>query len=150
MRVFDFIALGRTPHTNAFGRLSKLDINKVEEAIKALNIEHLKEEFTTNISDGERQLVAIARAFAQDTPIILLDEPTAFLDYLNKKTALELLKTNAEKFMKCIVLSSHDLELCIDAKIPFLVVNNSKKEIIYCEAPLSLDSIIEQAFKSSN
>ena len=104
-----------------------------------LSITHLLEKFTDEISDGERQLCAVARAFVQETPVILLDEPTAFLDYINRKKLLALLKLLSAEKNKCIVLSTHDLDLCLDHSIPFLLAAHweirlhtslSKEEII--------------------
>ena len=144
--VYEFVALGRTPYTNAFGRLTQEDRMAVEEALKDLHIIHLKDKFVNQVSDGERQLVSIARAFAQDTPIILLDEPTAYLDYQNKKRVLKILTENASRLNKCILMSSHDLELSIDAGIPFVVINATSKTITLHKAPVNKQRIIDEAF----
>ena len=78
LKTKDFIALGRTPYTNALGRLNKSDLEVVNETIELLQLQVLQDKFTTELSDGERQLSAIARAITQQTDIIILDEPTAF------------------------------------------------------------------------
>jgi iron complex transport system ATP-binding protein len=116
MRAAEYVALGRTPHTNAFGRLTEKDLKKVNDSIEALSISHLADKFTTELSDGERQLFAIARILAQETQFIFLDEPTAFLDYSNKKRVLEKLIEIARTMNKSIVYSSHDLEFNLCAK----------------------------------
>lgn len=146
LEVSQCIALGRTPYTNALGRLSKQDNEQVDKAIAALEIERLRGKFTNNLSDGERQLVAIARALAQDTPIILLDEPTAFLDYPNKQTVLQFLQKISQDQDKCILLSSHDIDLSIDAQCPFLVIPSTSKEAILLSAPIDKIELLNIAF----
>lgn len=114
LRATEFVALGRTPYTNAFGRLTKKDVQIVEESMETLGINHLMQRFTAELSDGERQLCAIARILAQETDYIFLDEPTAFLDYSNKKRVLEKLSEIAKSLNKSIIYSSHDLELALE------------------------------------
>ncbi|MEI8115940.1 MAG: ABC transporter ATP-binding protein [Flavobacteriia bacterium] len=121
LKVKDYLALGRAPYTDAFGRLDSKDWQIIEEVASDLSIEHLLEKYTDQISDGERQLCSVGRAFVQETPVILLDEPTAFLDYINRKNLLELLIRLATGKNKCIVLSTHDLDLCLEQPIPFLL-----------------------------
>ncbi len=144
LKVLDFVALGRTPFTNALGRLTSNDLKIVAEAIDALNINELADKFTSELSDGERQLTAIARAIAQETSIILLDEPTAFLDYSNKMRVLELLKRIAQEMNKCIVMSSHDIDLSIDSNCPFLVLSEAGIQLL--ETPVSKQQVLELAF----
>ena len=130
LKVRDYVNLGRSPYTNAFGRLVEKDHLIVSEAIKLLQIEYLSDKFTTELSDGERQLTAIARAIAQQTDIIILDEPTAFLDYANRKKVMELMKKIATELNKCIIVSSHDLELCLESEVELLVVNKELKQLV--------------------
>jgi iron complex transport system ATP-binding protein len=130
LKVYDYIALGRTPYTNLFGRLSTHDHVQIANAIKTLGIEYLSDKLTTEISDGERQLCAIARALAQETPIITLDEPTAFLDYANRVKVLTMLKTLALEQQKCIVLSSHDIEICLEMSLPILYIDSINNQLI--------------------
>jgi iron complex transport system ATP-binding protein len=138
LRVRDYIALGRTPYTNAFGRLSQIDWSLVDEAIGFLQLEKMSGYFTTQLSDGERQLVAIARAVAQQTDLIILDEPTAFLDYANRKKVMQLMKLIAEQLNKCILISSHDLELCLESEISMLVIDKHKQQLVHY-GPKSID-----------
>ena len=126
LSVFDYLAFGRSPYTNNFGSLSSDDIQVIQEVVKELNIAHLLEKCTSEISDGERQLCAVARALIQTTPIILLDEPTAFLDYLNRQKLVQLLVLIAEKQHKTIILSSHDIDICIENSLEFLIVSEKK------------------------
>jgi len=129
LKVKDYLALGRAPYTDAYGRLDSKDWQIVEEVATDLSIQHLLEKYTDQISDGERQLCSVGRAFVQETPVILLDEPTAFLDYINRKNLLELLVRLATDKNKCIVLSTHDLDLCLDQSLPFLLAANGEMNL---------------------
>ncbi|MDP4684703.1 MAG: ABC transporter ATP-binding protein [Crocinitomicaceae bacterium] len=130
LKVYDYIALGRTPYTNLFGRLSSEDHIQIQHAINTLGIDYLSDKLTTEISDGERQLCSIARALAQETPIITLDEPTAFLDYANRVKVLSILKSLATNQHKCIVLSSHDIDICLEMNLPILYIDSSSNHLI--------------------
>lgn len=107
----EVVEMGRTPYSSFLGTLRSDDHEKVEQAIEACQIENLLSREVGTLSDGERQRVMIARALAQDTPIILLDEPTAFLDFPAKVETLTLLRSIAHEQGKTILLSTHDLEL---------------------------------------
>jgi iron complex transport system ATP-binding protein len=147
LKVKDYIALGRTPYTNALGRLDETDLKVVNETIVLLQLEKLQDKFTTELSDGERQLAAIARAIAQQTEIIILDEPTAFLDYANRKKVMELMKKISIELNKCVIVSSHDLELCLESEIDLVVVNKKLKKLTFYEAnSLSKVELIEIGF----
>jgi iron complex transport system ATP-binding protein len=126
---FEYVAIGRTPYTNALGRLSEIDKIQIAKSLGILNISYLSDKFTTQMSDGERQLLQIARALAQETPYILMDEPTAFLDYSNKRNLIEKLQGIAQVQQKCILLSCHDIEICLENKLPFLIVSEKDKRI---------------------
>jgi len=97
MRVYDLVAMGRYPYTGYFGRLSVLDHEIIDEAIALAGIEPLKERFLDQLSDGERQKVMIARALAQETPFIILDEPMAFLDFPSKLELMQILRNLASE-----------------------------------------------------
>lgn len=111
LTVDDVVALGRIPHTGLTGRLTPKDHEAVGQAIALCGIEHLRQRPLSQLSDGERQRAMIARAIAQDTPLILLDEPTAFLDFPGKVETLRLLARLAHDEGKTILLSTHDLEI---------------------------------------
>lgn len=113
LKVYDVVALGRAPHTNWTGRLTATDHEQVKKALALVGMSSFADKCIANLSDGERQRVMIARALAQDTPIILLDEPTAFLDLPNKYEIFLLLKRLAEQEDKCIVCSTHDLDIAL-------------------------------------
>ena len=109
--VFDVVMLGRLPYANAFGMNTSKDFEAVEYAIETLKIEKLKLPQFNILSDGEKQMVMIARAIAQSTPIIILDEPTAFLDVVNRHTIIRMLKEISVKHQKTIIFSTHDVDL---------------------------------------
>lgn len=113
LTVFELIALGRQPYTNWIGKLSEQDNEQVKNAIKMTNINHLAHKKHDEISDGQLQKVLIARALAQDTPLIILDEPTTHLDLQHKVSILKLLKKLTVESNKCILFSTHDIDLAI-------------------------------------
>lgn len=113
MRASDMVALGRTPYTGFWGRLGTEDRNRVDEAMQLVGITHLAHRMIHTLSDGERQKVMIAKALAQQTPVILLDEPTAFLDFPSKVETMRLLHRLAHESGKTVFLSTHDLETAI-------------------------------------
>ena len=113
MTVSELIALGRSPYTGFWGKLSKEDDKIVEESIRLVGIDDLRDRMVQTLSDGERQKMMIAKALAQQTPVIYLDEPTAFLDYPSKVDILNLLKKLSRDTQKTIFLSTHDLELAL-------------------------------------
>ena len=113
LTVAEVIGLGRSPYTGFFGKLRVRDCAVVDDAIRSVGIEPLRHRMIQTLSDGERQKVMIAKALAQETPIILLDEPTAFLDFPSKAETFQLLRSMAHEKDKLIVLSTHDLELAV-------------------------------------
>lgn len=113
MTVSELVALGRSPYTGFWGRLSNADKEIVNESICLVGIETLSNRMVQSLSDGERQKMMIAKALAQQTPVIYLDEPTAFLDYPSKVEILRLLSRLSRETHKTIFLSTHDLELAL-------------------------------------
>ena len=113
MNVFDMVAFGRSPYTGFMGRLGEEDRRIVENALRNTGIEMLHNRKFDELSDGERQKVMIAKSLAQETPVIMLDEPTAFLDFPSKVEILQLLRKAAWDHQKAILLSTHDLGLAI-------------------------------------
>lgn len=113
LTVSELIALGRQPYTNWIGSLSTKDKSKIQEAISMVHLEGLKNKKCYELSDGQLQRVMIARALAQDTSIILLDEPTSHLDLHHKVQILKLLKQIAHETQKTIMFTSHEIEMAI-------------------------------------
>lgn len=113
MTARELIGLGRSPYTGFWGTLSDTDKAIVDKAISMVKIEDLASRMMHTLSDGERQKVMIAKASAQETPIIFLDEPTAFLDFPSKVEIMQLLHRLSRQTNKTIFLSTHDLELAL-------------------------------------
>ena len=108
--VEDLVAMGRAPYTNWVGHLQDVDRQIVSEAIERVGLADFAKRETSSLSDGELQRAMIARAIAQQTPVILLDEPTAFLDIPTRFEVCRLLADLAHKESKCILFSTHDLD----------------------------------------
>ena len=122
LSVEQIVALGRSPYTNIWGTLHADDRRMVDWAMDAVGITNLRHRLVQTLSDGERQKMMIAKALAQDTPVILLDEPTAFLDYKSKVEVLGLLARLAHETNKMVLLSTHDLEQAVHAADDLWVV----------------------------
>lgn len=125
--VRDFIALGRMPYTNWLGSLSEVDEQEIEKVIAVMKIGKLRDKLFNKISDGEKQKALIARALCQQTPVIILDEPTAFLDYRNKKEILELLSSISRELNKIVILSTHDIEASLEYCTACWLMTEEKK-----------------------
>lgn len=122
LTVFEIIALGRQPYTNWLGNLSANDISKIKEAMELTQITSLAEKKHYEISDGQLQNVLVARALAQDTPLIILDEPTTHLDLLHKVSLFKLLKKLTKETEKCILFSTHDIDLAIQISDEMIIM----------------------------
>ncbi|HAA75828.1 TPA: ABC transporter ATP-binding protein [Candidatus Latescibacteria bacterium] len=120
------VALGRYPHTDWMGALTAKDIQAVENALADVGATEHADAHTNELSDGERQKVMIARALAQDTDIILLDEPTAFLDLPRRVEIMTLLRRLAIEKGKAILLSTHDLDLAIRSADRLWLMNHGR------------------------
>lgn len=134
--VYELVSLGRHPHTGFFGELKEEDHRVVEESIKAVGIAHKALNYVSELSDGERQKVMIAKALAQQCPIIILDEPTAFLDVTSRIETMVLLQKLAHEQNKTILLSTHDLDLAIQMADSLWL--QRKGSPLYCGAPEDL------------
>jgi iron complex transport system ATP-binding protein len=129
LSTYDYIALGRAPYTNIFGKLKAEDHNFIKNICNKLNINTLVHKFTTEISDGERQIASIAKAICQDTELIILDEPIAFLDYENKIKITQILADIAKQRNCCIIHSSHDIDISLLKVDELLIIDSVKKEL---------------------
>ncbi|MBE0393145.1 MULTISPECIES: ABC transporter ATP-binding protein [unclassified Flavobacterium] len=126
LTVFELVALGRQPYTNWIGKLSPTDIAKVNEAMELSQITHLANKKHYEISDGQLQKVLVARALAQDSPIIILDEPTTHLDLLHKVALFKLLKKLTQETNKCILFSTHDIDMAIQLSDEMILMTPEK------------------------
>lgn len=125
LTVLEVIALGRQPYTNWIGTLTTTDKDKITEAISLVQIEELQHKKCYELSDGQLQKVMIARALAQDTSIILLDEPTSHLDLYHKATILKLLKNIAHKTKKTILFTTHEIEVALQLCDKILILDKN-------------------------
>jgi len=113
LSVYELVALGRQPYTNWVGNLSETDLKFIDNAFEQTNTKHLINSKYYELSDGQLQKVLIARALAQNTDIIILDEPTAHLDMHHTIETLALLKKLAKEFHKTIIVSTHEINLAL-------------------------------------
>lgn len=113
LTVFELVSLGRHPYTGFFGHLKATDKAIIRHALEDVGMTHKTSSYVAELSDGERQKIMIAKALAQQCPIILLDEPTAFLDVTSRIETMALLHRFASEQGKAILLSTHDLDLAI-------------------------------------
>ena len=136
--------MGRSPYTGFFGRLRAEDRKVVDDAIATMGIEKLRGRMIQTLSDGERQKVMIAKALAQETSIILLDEPTAFLDFPSKAETFQSLQRMAHERDKLILLSTHDLELAVRFADSLLEVKKGTLQAVSAsEVKASIRAIID-------
>lgn len=145
LTIEEIIGLGRSPYTGFFGRLRAEDRKVVDDAIATMGIEKLRGRMIQTLSDGERQKVMIAKALAQETPIILLDEPTAFLDFPSKADTFQSLQRMAHERDKLILLSTHDLELAVRFADSLLEVKKGTLQAVSAtEVKASIRAIIDR------
>jgi iron complex transport system ATP-binding protein len=137
LSVFELVALGRQPYTNWVGNLSENDISIVNTAITQTNISDLKHKRCFELSDGQLQKVMIARALAQDTDLMILDEPTTHLDMYHKAYILKLLQKLAKETNKTILFSSHEIDLSIQLCDTLIVMSPNQ---VVSDTPCNLIS----------
>lgn len=126
LSVMELVALGRQPYTNWIGRLTRNDLKKVMHAIKLVDIEEIKDKKCHELSDGQFQKVLIARALAQDTSLIILDEPTTHLDLYHKAYVLKLLQQLSRETNKAILFASHEINLALQLCDKLLILKDKK------------------------
>ena len=146
MTVEDLIGLGRSPYTGFWGTLHKQDREIVDRAIEMVGIEPLRGRMIHTLSDGERQKVMIAKALAQETPVIFLDEPTAFLDFPSKVEIMQLLHNLSRTTGKTIFLSTHDLELALQISDTIWLLDREKGVMIGTPEQLATDGSLNCFF----
>ena len=149
MCVYDLIALGRYPYLRFMGRLQDKDRSMIDRILRLLDIEHLQHKQVNACSDGERQLVQLARALAQDTPVILLDEATAHLDFVNKVKIFECLRDLSQTQQKLILMSTPDLQIALEYADQVLLF---EKGALTYDTPANLlqNGVISRVFEAAN
>lgn len=143
LSVAEFVSLGRQPHTNWLGHLSSEDHEKINNALLLTDTKKLVSRKCYELSDGQLQRVAIARALAQDTPIIILDEPTTHLDLYHRAVVLKLLKKLTREMGKTILFSTHEIDLAIQLSDEMMIMVPND---FYFDEPCRL--ISQGSFKS--
>ena len=147
--VFEMVSYGRSPYTGFMGRLSTEDKKSVNKALQVCGIAHKTQHLFSSLSDGERQKVTIAKALAQDTPIIILDEPTAFLDLPSKVEIMQLLRSLSAKVGKSILMSTHDLDLALQMADKLWLVDAEKPLTTGTPEDLLLNNAFQSLFENS-
>ncbi len=140
---YDLVALGRAPYTNWIGSLSDSDRRAVDSALDAVGMQDYARRQLDSLSDGECQRVMIARALAQDTPMILLDEPTSFLDIPNRYGLVRLLASLAHERGKCVIYSTHELDIALELSDSIMLID---PPCLRCGAPADMGPAISSAF----
>ena len=146
MTVEELVGLGRSPYTGFWGTLTQEHKKVVNHSSHLVGIDKLQDRMIQTLSDGERQKVMIAKALAQETPVIYLDEPTAFLDYPSKVEMMQLLFKLSRETDKTIFLSTHDLELALQIADKLWLMDKQKGVRIGAPEDLSLDGSLGSFF----
>lgn len=150
MTVLELVALGRYPHTGWGGRLSREDKQLVEQALDDLTISELADRKLFELSDGQRQKAMIARALAQDGSLIILDEPTAHLDLINRLQIMRLLRQLSQRRQKAIVVATHELDLALQSADRLWLLGQHEKGLIEgVPEDLVLNGSLARAFSRS-
>jgi len=147
MTVRELISLGRTPYTDFWGNLSEKDETVIEQSISLVGIKNLAKRRLNTLSDGERQKAMIAKALVQETPIILLDEPTAFLDFPSRVEIMQLLRRLSHETDKSILLSTHDLELALQIADKIWLMERGKELITGTPEDLTINERLTNFFQ---
>ena len=148
LSAYEVVALGRYPHTNWSGKLSDRDHEIIQEAIDMAGANELAERALSELSDGERQKIMVARAFAQEPEVMILDEVTAFLDLPRRVEIMKLLRNMANESGKCILLSTHDMDLALRGADRIWLLPKGEALRIGSPEDLVLDGSFESAFSS--
>lgn len=145
--IFELVSFGRSPYTGFWGNVSDQDRQIIRESLQLVGIEHLADRMVQTLSDGERQKAMIAKALAQQTPIILLDEPTAFLDFPSKIEIMQLLHRLSRKTGKTIFMSTHDLDLALQISDRIWLMDADQGVRAGIPEDLALDGSLGSFFK---
>lgn len=147
MSVEELVGLGRSPYTGFWGTLGEQDREIVRQALEHVKIDHFARRMIQTLSDGERQKVMIAKALAQETPIIFLDEPTAFLDFPSKVEIMQLLHELSRTMGKTVFMSTHDLELALQIADKIWLMDRQRGVTVGTPEDLALDGALTHFFE---
>lgn len=145
MRCFDLVALGRAPYTGWAGQLTQHDKEIVSNSLDTVGMGDFANRTLDTMSDGECQRVMIARALAQDTPNIILDEPTSFLDIPNRYQLMQLLRSLAHNHGKTILLSTHELDIALATADNIALIDDRRLSLLPTSSP-STPATVTAAF----
>jgi iron complex transport system ATP-binding protein len=148
LSAYALVALGRHPYTDWRGRLREQDERVVRQALQTVGAAHLAARPLSHLSDGERQKVMIARALAQEPAVLILDEPTAFLDLPRRVEIMQLLHTLARESNRAILLSTHDLDLALRMADRLWLLPTGGPVMVGLPEELALNGMLAQAFQS--
>ncbi len=146
--VEELVGLGRSPYTGALGIINNEDRKIIHSSIEKCGILHKKKELLSNLSDGEKQKAFIAKALAQDTPVIILDEPTAFLDMPARVEIIQLLRHIANTSSKSVLMSTHDLDLALQMADRLWLLSRDKSLLTGSPEDLLLKNEFQSLFKN--
>ena len=149
LTVFELVALGRYPYTDWNGTLAENDIKAVETALNQVNLQHKKYSMLSAVSDGEKQRAIIAKALAQETPLVLLDEPTSHLDLPNRIEIMMLLRQLSVNTKKSFILSTHELDLAVQMS-DYLWLMDKNETITGIPEDLMLSQKFQKSFENRN
>jgi iron complex transport system ATP-binding protein len=146
----ELAGMGRNPYTGFWGGLKAEDRRIVHEALQQVGVAHLSDRPVETLSDGERQKVMIAKALAQQTPLIFLDEPTAFLDFPSKLEILQTLHRLSRTTRKTIFLSTHDLDLAMQVADTLWLMDATRGLTVGSPKQLAQSGCMENLFSGKN
>lgn len=148
--VYDLVAMGRHPHSGWLGKISEKDQDLVTQALDRMHLHEMKHRPFAQLSDGEKQRAMIAKAFVQDTPIMILDEPTAHLDLPNRIEIMLLLHQMAHETNKTILLSTHELDMALQAADRVWLMSKYQGVAVGVPEDLVLNGKFHDAFQSEH
>ena len=148
LTVTELVGLGRQPHTGFLGRLDDEDRTIIQQAMADAGIINKANDYMASLSDGERQKAMIARALAQQTPIIILDEPTAFLDVASRIETMRLLQTLAHDRGKAVLLSSHDISQSLMLADELWLITTERQVLTGTTKELLADGAMDRLFNN--
>lgn len=150
MSVYELVSMGRSPYTGFLGRLNKEDKVIIEEALQLVSISNLTNRDIQTLSDGERQKTMIAKTLAQQTAIIFLDEPTAFLDFPSKVEIMQLLREISKTQYKIVFFSTHDIDLALQFSDKIWLMAKEKDFIVGSPKELYQNGSLNNFFHCNN